>query len=352
MTSARSPRGPILFLVALCLSGAMGSSRADEVTLTDGTKLVGDVEKLDGGVLVVVTEPLGTLEIGAEHVAGIATDRPLRVVLADGTQVTGKLVYEADGGQRLVDAASGEELGGVRVTRISAPAEGEPQLVQAEEKSPWSARVMFGLTGSSGNSDRFRIHGRGELDREVESNRINLYAAGDLDESDDTTTADQVLVGGRVEQDFDERLFGFFRQDFERDEVEMIDLRSTSLAGVGFFAIDTPTLVWKPRAGIGYEYERPEEEASSDSVLASLGWSLEHERGDWLRLTHELDYLPKVDDAFGDYRLVSDLGAEVPLADSEDWSVRFGLRHKYNSMPQPGVDELDTYYDASLLYAW
>jgi len=353
MDDKRRPPGLGVSLIAACLLVMMPSSHADEVVLTDGSKLVGDIEKLDEGVVVIITKLLGTLEIGTEHVAGIVTERPLRVVLDDGTGITGMLAYERNTGQRVVDATSEEVLTGVTVTRISEPTEGEMQLALTEaEKSPWSARVMLGVNGSSGNSDRFRIHGRGELNREGERNRINLYASGDLDEKDGETTADQVLVGGRVEQDIDERLFGFFRQDFERDEVETIDLRSTSLLGIGYFAIKSPTLVWKPRAGVGYEYEKPSEGDSNDSVLGSLGWSLEHTRAEWLRLTHEFDYLPKVDDPFDDYRLVSDLGAEVPLADSEEWAVRFGLRHKFNSMPQSGIEELDTNYDVSVVYTW
>ena len=51
---------------------------ADVVTTTDGSRIVGTVEKVAGGKLIIMTDIAGRLESDAPKVTGIATSRAPR----------------------------------------------------------------------------------------------------------------------------------------------------------------------------------------------------------------------------------------------------------------------------------
>jgi hypothetical protein len=69
-----------------------------------------------------------------------------------------------------------------------------------------------------------------------------------------------------------------------------------------------------------------------------------------LAFEHSTTYYPSFE-GFGDYRLLISNAAEVPLNGSKTWKLKFGIRNDYDSMPNPGVEKLDTTYFTNLVVA-
>ena len=89
-----------MLLVAAC--PLMG----DEVLLTNGTKLIGNVEELSKGLLTMETDFAGRLQINISKLVGITADRKLTVALKAGERATGTSVMAA----RVVDAIADNQL--------------------------------------------------------------------------------------------------------------------------------------------------------------------------------------------------------------------------------------------------
>lgn len=355
--SARRLGAIILLLPALCL--CTGNARADKVYLQDGSRLVGHVVSFAGGTLHIETGFAGTLAVPAAQIKGLTLDKPVLATLSTGDRLNTRLKYKPRGGQILKSPSFGRRklAGNVSVIAIGpgvTTAQRETAVVPGNvfepEPDPWSGSVSFGLDGASGNTRRFGLNGRGEVRRETDGDRLMLYAQGTLQREDGTTTAKQILAGGDLERDINQQWFVFGSTDFEKDPFQDLDLRAVANLGVGYFMVRSDALKWKGLLGAGYQHETYTGGDIQQGGIISLGWDLSYNYNKWLKLMHDLTYYPSLSSPSKQYRLVSDLSAQVPLANTRNWKLRFSLRNQYDNSPRPGVKKLDTNYSLNLVY--
>jgi putative salt-induced outer membrane protein YdiY len=361
---------------------------ADEIHLADGSRLVGAAGVMDGDGLAFETGFAGTVKIDAAKIAGIVTDQPVTVALAGGDRVTGTLQYDAQGGQRLTGTTFGDVT--IEPSRIiamwpagaaapatatgdgaSAPAvqqmraehqaelEATRQHYETEMASlredalrytpKWTARLELGLDGQTGNSEEVTFDGRLQAKRETQVDRFTLFIEGHFARNNGVRNTNEVVGGARYEVDISQRAFAYVSTRHEFDEFENLDLRSNVTAGLGYFFIQQPDQTLKGRVGVGYQHESFDTGLAEDQGILEVGVEYEKQFAPWLLFTHETTYYPALD-GLDDYRLVSETAGEVPIADSDAWKLRLGMRNEYDAMPQPGVDSLDTYYFLNIVY--
>src|ERR1041384_3659233 len=78
---------------------------ADVVETKNGARIVGKVDKIDSGSVVVDTDYAGTLKIKQSAGVGIETDAPITVRLQDGTRMAGR-VTTSNGSVQVAGAAA------------------------------------------------------------------------------------------------------------------------------------------------------------------------------------------------------------------------------------------------------
>lgn len=382
----------LVFLISLSIQS---NSVADQAVLQDGSLLVGTIQQLDEGLLAVQT-PYGDLTVPWEQVQGLSTAESVFLQLGDGIRLQG-ILNSVDGQQFLLGAETTETAINltdvVRLTREeeaveatpgsdgSAPAMGsEPATDSAAAPPLWTGRAEFGLNGQSGNKERIDVRLGIDLNRKTERKRVNLYLKGNYSETNSEKSANEVMAGTRLEWDFSERTYFFTKLDLEYDEFEDLDLRATVTAGLGHFFIKREKLELKGWVGAGYEYEKfttdaeplptptTTEEAvrqvlleaftddqlsrTEDSAVVELGYTFRKDVKENFRFKHGLTYYPSLDDPGSEYRLAADTAFEFPLGKEPDWTLRTGLRHEYDAMPQDDIDKLDTTYYLNLGYNW
>src|SRR5690349_7037626 len=76
--------------VAMC-------AHADQVTLSNGDRLSGNIENLAGEKLSLRSEMMGRVTVPWKNVATIVSTQPLYVVLKDGDTFTGSLIQAEHG---------------------------------------------------------------------------------------------------------------------------------------------------------------------------------------------------------------------------------------------------------------
>lgn len=333
---------------------AAGQASADTLYLRDGSVVNGSLLTLQDGTYRFDTKFAGELEIPQEQVAGVRTDEPHTVVLDSGDEVGVRLAYDETGGQRLVSERFGTrelapaDIAGVR--DLGAP---DPTLVEARERlsrDPWSGRMAFGLSGSSGNTDSRSINFRAEALRETNGDRLSLSVRTFRQRDDGEQTENETVAKARLERDFTRRFFLFGQTEIEKDEFENIDLRFRATLGPGYFFIREKNHTFKGRLGLGYEHEAYDDGGNDSSIVMTFGWDYLRVLTDWFRFTHELTVIPQVDDQPSEnFRVDSLLGGELPLGAGSLWKVRAEYGHQYDNNPEPGVDELDTTYLLSIV---
>lgn len=347
--------GALLAAALVCAAGA------DIVTLSDGSRLIGRVERLADGKLVLHTKFAGTIELDSTMITQIETDERVNVGMTSGDVLVGKVEWKPEVDRIVVQT----EMGGIpilpeKIHAIWPEGEKNPELLALEQqmkkvesdilaKQPkWSATFEAGFVMQEGNTDSVDFRGKGELRRKSETDLLRFYVSGEYGENDDVRDAAEVIGGAYYEYSFTPRFLWFARGELEYDEFENLDLRATISTGPGFYWIREEWHELKTAVGPGFRHESfMDGSSASEAILdASLNYRLDIVP--WLRFTDDLSYTPTFDE-FRDYRLVNDSAITIPLGDQDMWKLKFGVLLEYDSLPQPGVERLDRTYYANLV---
>ncbi|OHE82193.1 MAG: hypothetical protein A3G75_04105 [Verrucomicrobia bacterium RIFCSPLOWO2_12_FULL_64_8] len=325
---------------------------ADVVETRNGARLVGKITKIDGGTVFLATDYAGDLGIKQAEIVRLSTDADVFVRLATGTTIKGHITPATAGGIRLA-GADGEV--GTSVDKVAAgwPIDAEdPAIVAARRR--WVYQVSADITGKNGNvnSNGLAIGFTAVLASPQDT--LKFYGSYQYASTEDagitTKSADEKKAGIDYSSFFSSRNGWFVRSELEKDDVEGIDLRSTTDFGLTTRLIknDRHTLVG--RLGAGYRFESYPVGPNNKGMVLSTGLNYALNLGGRAGLVTDLQYLPSLDD-FADYRFVHDSAFEIPVA-ADFWKLRLGLNHQYNSRPLSGRESLDTTYYTRLLLNW
>jgi putative salt-induced outer membrane protein YdiY len=218
-------------------------------------------------------------------------------------------------------------------------------------RDPWSGSLAFGATGSSGNTKRFGAHGRGELLRETDRERLGMYLEINYQKEDGEQTVNEKLAGMALERDITRMWFARGTADFEIDDFEELDLRAIATASLGRFFIREEDLKFKGFAGVGYRYEGYSDGTTEKDPTGVLGYVVDYRMNSHLKLFHDFNIYPSFSSPGKNYLIVTNFGAEMPIAD-DHWKLRTSVRAQHNSMPAPDAERTDTSYQMDLVYDW
>ncbi len=345
----------------LLLIGLAPAGRADILRLVNGSRLTGTIKTIHQGKVQFETGFAGVLTIDLGQVAGLSTQTPVQVQLQGQTAPLQGMLEDQDGRLVVRDRAMGPVP--VALDRLAAlwqPGQASPLTQVAEAQAPapavapdrWSGRLRFGFSGATGNADRVALTGRLDGKRETERSRLSGFVEANYAQEDGSETQNEIFVGAAYERDIYDRWFAFCDINLERDELEDLDLRAIASAGAGSFAIQQPDQEWKLELGAGYRQEFFQDGSSDEEAIATLGYDYFIVLNAYVRFSHEFTYLPTLADPLGDFRLLSNAQIDLPVDDSNRWTLSLGIRNQFDSAPQPGNADLDTVYALTLNYSY
>jgi putative salt-induced outer membrane protein YdiY len=329
---------------------------ADVVTTSDGSRLVGTVEQIAGGKLVILTEIAGRLEIDASKVTGVSTDQSVNVAVNSGDRLVGPMDSSPDGSSIVRSKLGDISIPPSAITMLWPEGTESPEIAAIREeadakieaaKPEWSATLEAGASRTEGNTDTLEGHGRFDLKRKTKDDLLHFYLAGKYGEQDDKRTTNEYFGGIRYENSITERWYWYARTELEFDEFEGIDLRATAAAGAGYYWLKKPEHELKTSLGLGYRHESYDNERTDDDAVLDLGLDYRLDLTPWAQFTHSTVYSPDFLE-FDDYRLKFDTALLIPFKD-ERLAWKLGMRNEYNSRPQSGFDRLDSTYYTSIV---
>ncbi len=353
MTSLTVPNqamNPLSLRTFLCLAAALLALRAqaDVVETNNGARLVGEIEKIADGNIIMKTAYADVITIKQSDVTSIATDQPIAVRLESGTVLEGTLT--TDNGA--VQIAGSDGRLSTSVDRIAAtwPAGGTDPRITALERT-WAYEAAVDITGKSGNSEQLGTQLSGRATLKTDRDTLQFYTAYNRQVTDSVKAADEFKAGVDYANNFSGKKSWYVRDEGGFDRVKDIDLYNVAAVGLGYDIIKEENHLLTVRTGISYRYEGYGNPAAEDVSSAGLDLGLNHE---WTfensRIVNRLSIVPTFDD-FSNFRLTHESFYEVPLA-APAWKLRLGISNDYNSEPGPGVEELDTSYFTRLVLSW
>lgn len=343
-------RATAFFLFAFLLSA--GAAFADRVTTRDGAVLVGTIKVIDAGKITLETAYAGTLTIDAAQVVSFATDNPIFVRLQSGNVMSGQVVATPDHAMSIKNADGTMTTSIDKVASSWSPAAKDPEVVRREAEVEalsrhWKYQIGTRISGSGGNTKKAAFGLQGSATLQGPQDTLVFYGRVDSESNNDVQTAEEYLGGVRYDSFLYKNVGWYTRAEFEKDEFEGIDFRSTAAGGATYRFLNEDKHKLVGRAGLGYRYQSFLDGTSSEDPSLDISFSHSYTAKVW-KIDSEISYNPSFND-FGDFLLKHSSIATFPVANSF-WNIGLGLNNDYISEPPAGLDSWNyTWYAALLL---
>ncbi|MCU0858104.1 MAG: DUF481 domain-containing protein [Pontiellaceae bacterium] len=334
-----------VFTISLALGSLL---MADEVRTTDGSVIQGTVTSLSAETLTIQTESAGSLRIPRTGVSGLSVSQAASVRLNDESVLTGSINPSASGNVNIGETE-------IALTRIKElwpqgaedPKETARKAELAAKQRKWKTDLTAQASGKSGNTSQRNIAASLMSVLSGPKNELKMYGRYSQTRTEGTETANESVAGGQYSWYVLSPLGWYIRAEFEKDEYENLDLRSTAASGLSYRWSDTAIYKLSACAGLSYRYEQYTDAAKNDG-FTGLDFGLSHFyrfKTRW-EVKNDLTYTPSVEN-LKDCLITQDSYLALPVT-AEWWKIKLGIRNDYNNRPQGDRDRLDSTWYAAI----
>ena len=323
----------LLASVGLALLISCPGALADEVTMTNGDVITGEILTLKEGKLTIKTPYNEALEIDWGSIKTIRSEVPQEVVLSDGTRLKGSLQVSEDGVLQVVTESAGPVAVGemALITDINPPA--VPPVT-------YDGNFEAGVSYLTGNTDTTSGNLNGLFVARSKRQRFTLRGRWYYAENDNVVSARE--AGGSVKYDFFamEKFYIYANALFDYNPFKDLDLRSTIGGGVGYQFFEDARK--KLSAELGVSYVDENFRTAVDNAYAGGRWSINFDYG---IIKEKIDFFHYQEGYFSledmeDMNLRSEQGLRFSVL--KDFYTTFQANVTYDNKPSPGFDKTDT----------
>ena len=227
---------------------------ADEVIFENGERLIGTFTRVEGDKLIFKSEIAGEISVDISKIKNIYSEKPLEIVLDDGTLLTGKTIQKEEGTFTVQEAQE-------EPAQTFSKADLYEIYPSPRPRVKWSANISAGFKSSHGSSFSedtnvdwsFRL--RTKKHRFRQSGLLVVERSEDSD-GDEVTTEENFTVLASYDYFFSEKIYGYWSERFKKDHIDDLDYRITSAWGGGYQWQETEKLEFSTFAGLGYLQEK------------------------------------------------------------------------------------------------
>lgn len=322
-------------VTAFSLCVASTAAMADTVMLENGDRLSGTLVKMEDESLWFDTAYAGTLKLPWAQIRHIESDAPVRVRLADGTEMVGQLQNGGDGQIRIRIGSLAETaapLALARVTAINPP--------RNPDKTAVKGRVSAGGSVTRGNTESETLHLAGEMIARNPSQRATLKAEVNEASQNGVDAASNWRLGMKYDHFTKEKTYLNANTRFDHDGQADLDLRSTFGLGIGRQIVDREELKLSVEGGLSLvneDYGNAPDERFPGSRFALNYEQMFMEGG--FTLYHGSELLMSLEST-ADYLYQSKSGIRFPVG--KQLSLGTQLNFDYDAVPAAGKKTTDT----------
>jgi len=345
-------RGCIAVVFALVLTSVGSVAAQQTLILTNGDRVTGQLDKIDGTIWVVKYLD-GEIKVPAARIQTFSTSVPLGVRLSNGTigvLDTSRMEVRVENGSAVAVAPADIAAVGpannpaaLRVIRIG---------LYSPIRKFWWVVAGLGVSDLTGNSRARTTAGNIEFERRTKKDRLNLQAAMHRESSQSpggafAQTVGKYFAAARTDITLSGALFAFGETRNERDRFQDLRLRSIYDGGLGLQIVSNKNTDLRFSGGGGYQKEKYYTALSTHSAIIVAGGIWKQRVGP-MRFAWQVDWNPHAD-MISNYHLRSD--ASLTATTFKGLGLRVAMLDEYNSMPVLGLKKHDRLLAAVLSYA-
>lgn len=187
-------------------------------------------------------------------------------------------------------------------------------------KKSWKGNVDAGLIVKKGNTEATTTTIKTEFSREKQRDSFYLTGLLLLETENGSKNTNEQRGTGKYERNHTKKMYSFYQESVEHDEIERLNLRSISSTGMGYRFLTNGAFVYKFETGPSYTYEKFQEDVVDTSIGLRLGSYLDWQILPSTKYYFKLDYLPGMED-FAQWRIESDMGLRQSITKSLSLTV-------------------------------
>lgn len=322
--------------VALCAMMAIASGE-DEVKLKNGDRLTGTVKSLAGGKLVLETAHSGALKIDWALVESVKIDAPIKVKLATGETLEGKISPAAQGRLKI-------DSGGT-----VAPVEVDPAKIDYFNEPPveWHGGISASAKATDGNTHVRSFLIAGEGTRETEVDQILLRAIFRYAEQSGVLSERNGYGIFKYSYKLTPSFYGYVSEELLGDTFKDLSLGSVTSIGAGYVLLKESWIDLALEAGFAYfsnDFRKGVDESHAGgraSAKTRVALPLGFEFKDTFTI------YPNFEDS-QDFQIRNE--ATLGTALGGGWSLLGGVITEYDRKPNAGLKRHDDTYFVGLGY--
>ena len=329
-------------------------SAASEVILVSGDRLYGKIKGIDEKNLILATDySKDDLKISRDKITSIQSDYPLAIFFDKKDYLKGEIRTTDD--NRLV--VENPESGATRefqLTEVQDIYDGDPQQKLIEdEKFKFSGNLNVGIELESGNTDEDTYMFSGMFRARDPDDRITIRFDKLYEKTNGDKTEDETNVYTKYDHFFAGKWFAFAGGIFEQDRIDLLHLRTTLAAGLGYQFFETEDHFLSVDTGPAWVDEQfiedDDGQQEPDTNFWALKWGIDYEYQlfEWARFFHFHDGLLGVED-FDDTLITSQTGFRIPLSQHFNATIQANL--DWEKSPPRSVGTTDREYLITLGY--
>ena len=328
--------------------GAPAVAQAAKLTLGNGDQVTGEIIELKDQTLKFKSPLFGEVKIPWAQVAELRSDEGVRVQLADGTQVQGRLVVQADGKAVITPGAATSSATPARELPRGDVALLNPPVPSTATK--YTGHATLGGTFNRGNTRDDALNIDAELVARAPEYRYTLNAEAHQASSTGVTTTANRMLSGQYDKFLNPKDYLFANAKAQVDRQADLTLRSTVGAGYGRQFVETEEKRLSAQVGLSYVNENYQIAGNKSFPALNVGLNYEQKFFDnRLVLFNKSDVAVSLSNT-QDTLLKNQLGFRVPIANGLNFSTQLNLA--YDHSPPPGVKRTDTSLVVGVGYAF
>lgn len=317
----------------------------DTLYTATGDVLIGEIKSMSKGVIIFDTDYADSeFMIEWDNVSGLISKTTLIIYTLHGERYTGNIDYD-EAEKRIVTIVNSDSDGKLNLDEI---------VQLGTLKSSFWDRIIIsidaGLSFTKANSlKQFSTTGR------VKYNADKWRLAGGFNSI--ATNQDSVEATSRNEAniDFSRDIFGkafaFVGMEFLQNSEQMLDLRTTSKLGLGYYVVRTNSLFLQGVAGLANANEQygGDEPFTENSFEGLAGFEFDaYDIGDF-SFRAKITAFPSFTNS-GRVRVNSDISLkwDLPL----DFYIKSSVVHNFDSEPLSDVPKVDYIFQTSIGWEW
>ena len=317
---------------------------ADVVTLSNGDRITGKIQRIEKGRIVISTEYAGEIKIDWGRITALVSDDPMTVQLADESRVYGKLAGDSTS-LKVLPVEGGQERD-IPSSDVDAVFPGN----MLQDKFGLSGKLNLGATQTSGNTRTSTLLDDAELVARKGKDRYTIGGAANRSSENDVETASNALAYLKYDRFFTKKWYATAQGTGEHDVFKDIDFRGAAGIGLGYQWIESARTNLALEGGLDYVYtnfySQPTQAYPAPRVALKFDYYIVPNRLQFFHLDEEHIGFGADTSSFAR----TQTGLRVPIWTNFLLTLQYNA--DWNEHPPPGFVHVDRMTLLTLGYHW